>query len=91
MEKCNHQCSSNCRREGCNCLCGEWHFDGEVEPTTAKQFLACTYAGLTLDSWDAYNHQLEWIGIREQFQTAKAFMRDENFPENHPNYPVKQF
>jgi hypothetical protein len=22
---CEHQCSSNCRREGCNCLCGEWH------------------------------------------------------------------
>jgi hypothetical protein len=22
---CNHQCTSNCRREGCNCLCGEYH------------------------------------------------------------------
>ena len=22
---CNHQCISNCRREGCNCLCGEYH------------------------------------------------------------------
>lgn len=24
--ECDHQCSSNCRREGCNCNCGEWHF-----------------------------------------------------------------
>ncbi len=24
---CGHQCLSNCRRVGCNCLCGEWHCD----------------------------------------------------------------
>ena len=23
---CDHQCSSNCRREGCNCDCGEYHY-----------------------------------------------------------------
>lgn len=22
---CDHACTSNCRREGCDCLCGEWH------------------------------------------------------------------
>ena len=22
---CDHRCSSNCRREGCNCACGEYH------------------------------------------------------------------
>lgn len=22
---CDHQCISNCRRVGCNCLCGEFH------------------------------------------------------------------
>lgn len=22
---CEHMCSSNCRRVGCNCACGEWH------------------------------------------------------------------
>ena len=22
---CDHDCTSDCRREGCNCLCGEWH------------------------------------------------------------------
>lgn len=22
---CHHHCSSNCRRVGCNCECGEWH------------------------------------------------------------------
>jgi len=23
---CKHECSSNCRRNGCNCACGESHF-----------------------------------------------------------------
>ncbi len=23
---CKHDCSSNCRRNGCNCACGEFHF-----------------------------------------------------------------
>ena len=22
---CDHSCTSNCRREGCNCECGEFH------------------------------------------------------------------
>ena len=22
---CGHNCTSNCRRNGCNCLCGEYH------------------------------------------------------------------
>lgn len=24
--ECKHECSSNCRKEGCNCSCGEYHF-----------------------------------------------------------------
>ena len=24
--ECEHECSSDCRRNGCNCNCGEWHF-----------------------------------------------------------------
>ena len=24
--ECDHQCTSNCRREGCNCACGKYHF-----------------------------------------------------------------
>jgi len=23
---CDHQCTSNCRKNGCNCGCGEFHF-----------------------------------------------------------------
>lgn len=23
---CKHECTSNCRRNGCNCACGEYHF-----------------------------------------------------------------
>lgn len=29
---CEHICSSNCRREGCNCLCAEYHGYYEKEP-----------------------------------------------------------
>lgn len=24
--ECSHSCTSNCRKEGCNCDCGEFHF-----------------------------------------------------------------
>jgi len=24
-DDCDHICSGNCRRVGCNCECGEWH------------------------------------------------------------------
>lgn len=27
---CNHECTSNCRREGCNCNCGEYHLNDEM-------------------------------------------------------------
>ena len=23
---CKHECSSDCRKSGCNCACGEYHF-----------------------------------------------------------------
>ncbi len=25
VRECDHMCSGNCRRVGCNCACGEWH------------------------------------------------------------------
>lgn len=25
VRSCDHMCSGNCRRDGCNCACGEWH------------------------------------------------------------------
>jgi len=25
LDFCDHVCSGNCRRVGCNCECGEWH------------------------------------------------------------------
>lgn len=28
---CNHQCLGNCRREGCDCVCGEWHCEPQGE------------------------------------------------------------
>ena len=24
--ECDHQCTSDCRKKGCNCDCGEFHF-----------------------------------------------------------------
>jgi hypothetical protein len=29
VSECDHECSSNCRREGCNCDCGEYHLSLE--------------------------------------------------------------
>lgn len=34
---CEHQCSGNCRREGCNCLCGEYH--DSLTPEELKELL----------------------------------------------------
>ncbi len=38
---CEHVCNSNCRREGCNCECGEYH-------TTEKEL---EFVG-TASQWD---------------------------------------
>ena len=27
VRSCDHICSGNCRRVGCNCNCGEWHME----------------------------------------------------------------
>jgi len=34
--ECEHDCTSNCRREGCECLCGEYH--DSYEPEEENQF-----------------------------------------------------
>ena len=34
IRNCEHICSGNCRRVGCNCDCGEWHVD--IEELEAK-------------------------------------------------------
>ena len=31
IKTCDHICSGNCRRVGCNCECGEWHCDPKDE------------------------------------------------------------
>lgn len=28
-DTCDHNCTSVCRHDGCNCVCGEWHGDKE--------------------------------------------------------------
>ena len=35
---CDHQCTSNCRREGCNCLCGEYH--GQLDLEEYKEIIS---------------------------------------------------
>lgn len=65
-ENCNHICTSECRRSGCNCACGEYHMteeerkeqerDAEYE---ARAELDASkddkYAGLNLQD-DIYDH-----------------------------------
>lgn len=48
--KCEHDCTSDCRKEGCNCDCGEFHTGEDFkcpycgEMTTAGTFHAACYA-----------------------------------------------
>ena len=35
--ECDHQCSGDCRKKGCNCDCGEWHIDNVNEQK--RQFI----------------------------------------------------
>lgn len=34
-EWCDHECTSDCRRDGCNCICGEYHGNDDVQALTA--------------------------------------------------------
>ena len=37
IQQCEHICSGNCRRNGCNCDCGEWHIDLETTPVMISE------------------------------------------------------
>ena len=50
--ECFHNCTSNCRREGCNCECGEWHGRmTEDEYQEAESDLNAELAGAEVDSF----------------------------------------
>jgi hypothetical protein len=34
---CDHECTSNCRRNGCNCECGEFHVSGTIDDLTERE------------------------------------------------------
>ena len=34
---CFHDCTSDCRKDGCNCLCGEWHDKWEGEESLKQK------------------------------------------------------
>lgn len=36
---CEHICTGNCRREGCECLCGEYHDTYEVSDEEKDELL----------------------------------------------------
>lgn len=35
-DECNHECTSNCRRNGCNCKCGEFHITCQICQDTGE-------------------------------------------------------
>lgn len=37
MTPCNHECTANCRRVGCNCNCGEFHVSGTIDEMTVGE------------------------------------------------------
>ena len=41
--ECEHDCTSNCRREGCECLCGEYHDSYEPEEEVVEQCFCPSY------------------------------------------------
>ncbi len=58
MINCTHQCTSNCRREGCNCECGEFHEDVGAyvveEVLKAQKELTTEKSQATLDEVISY-------------------------------------
>ena len=45
---CDHSCTSDCRREGCNCLCGEFH--GESTPEEIEEALQDELRDVKIDT-----------------------------------------
>ena len=45
---CDHNCTSDCRREGCNCLCGEFH--GESTPEEIEEALQDELRDVKIDT-----------------------------------------
>ena len=45
---CIHACTSNCRREGCNCECGEYHDSATAEEI--KEMLADELREIRIDT-----------------------------------------
>lgn len=49
---CFHKCTSNCRREGCNCECGEYHGKLTLEEyQEAVSDLNAELAGAEVDNY----------------------------------------
>lgn len=64
---CNHQCSGNCRRVGCNCECGEWH--GKYEPTPEEEKQAME----DMECWHVQNHLKE---CKKCLETAQSIINN---------------
>lgn len=50
---CEHKCSGNCRRNGCNCKCGEYHCD------------TCNGTGIVEILGDGENFECDVIGYKK--------------------------
>ena len=47
--ECEHDCTSNCRREGCNCECGEYHDTYEPKDIPGFEGTLEALDGLTIN------------------------------------------
>jgi hypothetical protein len=66
MNNCDHRCTGNCRRVGCNCECGEWH----EEQTTSSDI--ADYIEERMESVDPMLLQkFVWI-IRDGIECEKG-------------------
>ena len=74
MEYCNHACSSNCRRNGCNCNCGEYHLATKEEQE--KQFNEDREEDRKMSEKELFDTVYQWgrVGIKTD-ETSPTFQK----------------
>ena len=51
-DECDHVCTSDCRREGCNCKCGEFHEEVSFDWPIFTSYLDCRIFRLHTINWE---------------------------------------
>ena len=74
---CDHKCTSDCRRESCNCLCGEWH-----DSATAEEILEALADELRSERIDTVIMLLRMYIQGDSARKLAAKIVDSLFPDS---------